>query len=274
MLSFENQIQDLVPNNLAQAKIEDILNSSAKAVMDSLPNMILLPYANTATTSSSEYNIKNKRILSVIQANYMASPKEDTLEHWLGDADSIHYADATSPMFVIKSSGVLKCYPTGTEATVNYIGYPVISKDDTTIGSVNLTGVTSVAATEVFSKTGHGLTDGDTVSLSNFTQSVEVNGLTAVVSDSSSGNTFKLVGVNVLIDETTGGSVAKAGGFPNMAEYAVVLNAAIKVAQSLLGELIHTEEDVEIASSMQLEIASLQSLYTAEMQRLIGGDTQ
>ena len=47
-------------------------------------------------------------------------------------------------------------------------------------------GVTSVAATEVFSKTGHGLTEGDTVSLSNFTQSVEVNGLTAVVSDSSS----------------------------------------------------------------------------------------
>ena len=270
MQSLKLQVNDLIPNSLTNAKIEDILNASAKVVLDSLPNTLLSPYASTATTTSSEYNVKNKRIIKVVQANYSASPKEASLEHWLTDADSIHYADATSPMFVVKSSGNLKCYPVGTEATVDYIGYPVIQNSDTTIGSVNLTGVTVVASTEVFTKTTHGLTDGDTVSLSNFTEAVEVNGLTAVVSDSSSGSTFKLVGVNVLINETTGGSVAKEGGFPATAEYAVVLASAIKVAQVLLGELIHTDEDVELASAMQLESANLQALYVAEMQRLTG----
>ena len=70
--------------------------------------------------------------------------------------------------------------------------------------------------------------------------------------------------------ETGGGIVTKEGQFPDTAEYAVVLAAAIKVAQVLLGEMIHTNEDIELASAMQLESANLQALYTAEMQRLIG----
>ena len=94
---------------------------------------------------------------------------------------------------MIKQSGNLKCYPTGVEATVDYIGYPSLDASNTDIS-----------------------------------------------------------------------------GFPDTAEYAVVLGSAIKVAQVLLGELIHTDEDLELASAMQLEIASLQALYTAEMQRLIG----
>tara|TARA_R110002110_G_scaffold14804_11_gene67936 strand:+ start:21 stop:845 length:825 start_codon:yes stop_codon:yes gene_type:complete len=274
MQSLKLQVSDLIPNSLTDAKIEDILNASAKVVLDSLPNMLLSQYASTSTTSSSEFNVKNKRIIKVVQANYSASPKDASLEHWLTDVDSIHYADATSPMFVVKSSGVLKCYPIGTEATVDYIGYPSINAADTNIGSINLVDVTAVASTEVLTSVAHGLANEDTVSLSNFTQATELNGITAVVSDVTS-DTFKLVGINILIDETSisddlGGSVSREGGFPDTAEYAVVLGSAIKVAQVLLGEIIHTNEDIELANSMQLEAASLQGLYAAEMQRLIG----
>ena len=273
MQTLKLQVSDLIPNSLENAQIEDILNASAKVVLDSLPNMLLSQYASTTTTSSSEFNIKNKRIIKVVQANYSASPKDASLEHWLTDVDSIHYADATSPMFVVKSSGVLKCYPTGTEATVDYIGYPVIDAADTSIGGVTLTPIFTTAGTNTFLYDDHYLSNGDVVYLSDFATSTNVllNGLTGIV-EGATTNDFRLQGVAIPFDESPG-SIAKAtkeGQFPDTAEYAVVLGSAIKVAQVLLGEIIHTNEDIELANSMQLEAASLQGLYAAEMQRLIG----
>jgi len=193
MQSLKLQVSDLIPNSLSDAKLEDLLDASAKVVLDSLPPMLLSPHSSTANTSSSVLAIKNKRIIKVVQNNYSASLKDASLEHWLTDVNSIHYADSTSPMYVIKQSGDLKCYPTGTEAAVDYIGYPSIDASDISIA-----------------------------------------------------------------------------GLPDTAFYAVVLGTAIKVAQVLLGELIHTDEDVELASAMQLESANLQALYLAEMQRLTG----
>tara|TARA_B110000467_G_scaffold159590_1_gene177468 strand:- start:1565 stop:2389 length:825 start_codon:yes stop_codon:yes gene_type:complete len=274
MQSLKLQVSDLIPNSLTDAQIEDILNASAKVVLDSLPNMLLSQYTSTTTTSSSEFNVKNKRIIKVVQANYSASPKDASLEHWLGDADSIHYADATSPMFVVKSSGVLKCYPTGTEATVDYIGYPVIDAADTSIGGVTLTGILTTPGTDTFLYANHYLSNGDVVYLSDFATGTNVvlNGLTGIV-EGATTNDFRLQGVAIPFVEDVLGSVAKVtkeGQFPDTAEYAVVLGSAIKVAQVLLGEIIHTSEDIELASAMQLEAASLQSLYTTEMQRLIG----
>ena len=271
MQTLKLQVSDLIPNSLEDAKIEDILNASAKVVLDSLPNMLLSQYASTTTTSSSEFNVKNKRIIKVVQANYSASPKDASLEHWLTDVGSIHYADATSPMFVVKSSGSLKCYPIGTEATVDYIGYPVIDAADTSIGGVTLTGILTTPATNTFLYDDHYLSNGDVVYLSAFTENTALNGLTGIV-EGASTNDFRLQGVAFSFDEgmSSTGKATKEGQFPDTAEYAVVLGSAIKVAQVLLGGLIHTHEDVELASAMQLEAASLQALYTAEMQRLIG----
>jgi len=274
MQSLKLQVSDLIPNSLSDAQIEDILNASAKVVLDSLPNMLLSQYASTTTTSSSEFNAKNKRIIKVVQGNYSASPKDASLEHWLTDVDSIHYADTTSPMFVVKSSGSLKCYPLTAEATVDYIGYPVIDADDTNIGGISLSPVYSdtSGSNNDFLYNDHNLSAGDVVTLSGFTQNAVLNGMTGIMEAATSTpeNNFRIQGLDIPFLETGGGIVTKEGQFPDTAEYAVVLAAAIKVAQVLLGEMIHTNEDIELASAMQLESANLQALYTTEMQRLIG----
>ena len=59
--------------------------------------------------------------------------------------------------------------------------------------------------------------------------------------------------------------------FPDEAEYAVVLCAALKVLQTKLNILIHTDEDPELAGSMQAEIVGIQTLYDQELKRLGGG---
>ena len=67
-----------------------------------------------------------------------------------------------------------------------------------------------------------------------------------------------------ITDTDIGGS---AGKFPTTASYAVILCAAMKCMQSIINDLIHIEEDVELVQASQLELTSLQNLYQMEMQR-------
>ena len=59
--------------------------------------------------------------------------------------------------------------------------------------------------------------------------------------------------------------------FPNNAEYCVVIASCIKVLQQRVDDLIHEEEDVELATSTQNEITILLGLYKQQMDVLIGG---
>ncbi len=59
--------------------------------------------------------------------------------------------------------------------------------------------------------------------------------------------------------------------FPNNAEYCVVIASCIKVLQQRVDDLIHEEEDIELATSTQNEITILLGLYKQQMDVLIGG---
>ena len=72
-----------------------------------------------------------------------------------------------------------------------------------------LTGVTATAVDHtVFTKSNHGLVDGDVVKLYDFTQMTEINGMTGTVNQLDS-NTFEVNGVSADPQETTGGTVEK-----------------------------------------------------------------
>ena len=75
--------------------------------------------------------------------------------------------------------------------------------------SAILTGVTATAADHtVFTKSSHGLVDGDIVKLYGFTQMTEINGMTGTVNQTSSSE-FEVNGVSADPQETTGGTVEK-----------------------------------------------------------------
>ena len=75
--------------------------------------------------------------------------------------------------------------------------------------SAILTGVTATAADPtVFTKSSHGLIDGDVVKLYGFTEMSEINGMTGTVNQLNS-NTFEINGVSADNAETTGGTVEK-----------------------------------------------------------------
>tara|TARA_Y100000310_G_scaffold334030_1_gene412821 strand:+ start:621 stop:1238 length:618 start_codon:yes stop_codon:yes gene_type:complete len=202
MATFEAQILDIIGgtlgsnhlSNIDDAALNDYLISSARTVIDLLDDTLLNKHTDTTATTSSEYAVDNKRVVSVTLGGYGCREIPFGLSGQAADENSIHFATAKSPIYFIDKLNKVSVLPTGTEADVNYIAYPTIDADvDTAIAN-----------------------------------------------------------------------------FPDSAEYAVVLGAAIKVLQNVLSNYIHVDEDSELAGTMQVEINGLQAMYQHEMMKFQG----
>lgn len=149
------------------------------------------------------------------------------------------------------------------EGIVTYIKIPKL------VASVISTGVAAQNTDpSVFAKTSHPFLTGDVVSLSNFVQMTQINGMTGTVTKIGA-NSFSINSIAGDPAETTGGTVTlvkRAGldasldastidGFPEEYYRAPILFASIKVIQELiktdnatLQTLIETDEDPELAT--------------------------
>lgn len=75
---------------------------------------------------------------------------------------------------------------------------------------------------------------------------------------------------NITYPTIDAGTDTDISNFPDTAEHAVVLSASLKVLNDKLGALIVTDEDTELAQTLQGLIASTSALYQKEIQRLTG----
>jgi len=75
--------------------------------------------------------------------------------------------------------------------------------------------------------------------------------------------------VKFISEPTVQGTDSSITGFPDTAEYAVVLGACVKQLTKEIDDAMG-EEDVEIAQGLKLQLDTLQGLYQAELQRLGG----
>lgn len=58
--------------------------------------------------------------------------------------------------------------------------------------------------------------------------------------------------------------------FPDTAEYAVVLGAGVRLLQHKMNEMIHNDEDIELAHVAQQELLNVTTMYNEEIVRLGG----
>ena len=240
---------------------------------------------NTGTDASPAYEV-GKRIANQINPNdrFIAE-----------DSSSLKRATSYHPKYYVLNGKVF-ILPQLThrggagnevrdEGIVTYIKIPKLT-------STSITGVVATAADPtVFGKTDHGLLTGDIVTLSGFSQMVEINGMTGTVTRDSA-NAFQINGVSADPQETTGGTVtiitrngisyglesSSITGFPEEYYRAPILYACIKVLQELihtdtdtLNTLIVTDEDPELAVLQQQKIdgrLKQQQLLQAEYEQI------
>ena len=87
-----------------------------------------------------------------------------------------------------------------------------------------------------------------------------------VPTESETGELFFLT-----IPSSISNTASAISNFPDQAEYAVVLGSAVRLLQHKLNNLLHEDEDVELAQVVQQEMAILNQMYMVELNQLNGG---
>ena len=245
MATFEAQVEGLTGLSIdgssapTQTELTQFLTDGAKEVINLLPEGLLpLCTSSVGFTSGSASTLNTGKVLHVLRSDGdISQPCRRIPAIYKGkysDSDDMNYATVTDPVFYVENN-TIDVLPAGGSCTYSEVQYPSVSYGDSLIGATSLTGVTATAVDPtVFTKSSHGLSTGDIVKLSNFTEMIEINGMTGTVTRLDA-NTFEVDGVSADPAETTGGNVVKLGGFPDEAEYLVPLYASIKSLQNAMG---------------------------------------
>ena len=256
MATFEVQVEGLTGLDITastaptQEELSLFLTAGAKEIINVLPPSLLdlcsAEQSFTSTAIGSEAETLNTGKVSSIFRNDGEIDQpcrriSDSNKGRFSDPSDMSYATITDPVYYIANNKI-NALPNGGSCKYTEVQYPTVNYGDSSIGTISLEGVTATKANPaVFSYTAHGLSAGNTVLLSNFSEMTEVNGMTTQVTDTLTANTFRLEGVdssNYSAAETTGGNVVKLGGFPDEAEYLVALYGAIKALQNKMSSKV------------------------------------
>ena len=245
MASFSDRIIALVGSDVSQTHLDMWCTEGAKEIINAMPMPMLklcttdVSFTSAAVGAETE-TLNTGKILSVFAGAYEARPINNALKHKASDADSIEYATATDPVFYIEN-GMINVLPDSLAVKYEEVSYPdVDASTDTTLTNKTLTSVTCASSDGVFTKALHGLNIGNTVTLSNFQQVSDdvsysaINNMTTQIATTPNANTFTVEGVvaGAITTDLDNGIVKLHGGFPDEAEYLIVLYAAMKALQN------------------------------------------
>ena len=273
--TFEVQVEALTgiaiasnSSNPTQSELTQFLTDGAKDVINRLSKVAsdkMALFSTSATDSdNSGVAIDSGFPLSVVRADgtaaanlYPATKISSALRYKATNVDSLHYRSNYNPGYYILD-GKLYIVPAPSNATTNkgvvsYVTYPTVAFGDTSIGT-SYSSVTVSSTTKadpcVLTATSHGFVVGDTISLSNFTEMTELNGLITQVATTPDVNSFTLEGIdstNYGAVETTGGFAETVSyGFPDEYEYLVSKYAAMRALQNSMAGL-HSDTDISTA---------------------------
>jgi len=274
--AFSAQVQALLGISSAtlttiDADLDTWLNNGYKEIVNILPPYMYDSMAeeSNVTDATSLKNLTTTKVLSVMRMSpsgyKTCRPVTSDMRGRIEDEDDLHYATEDDPVWFWGSLGNLTVKPDYSDILIRHISYPtgLDASADNAVSSISLTGVTATAVDPtVFTKASHGLSTGDVVTLSNFTEMTEINGMTGTVTKLNS-STFEINGVSADPAETTGGNVLKKSSFPDEAEPALVLYVAVKAGEYLLAN----EEDMELLTPI---IGNLKDDYMRSVNALNG----
>lgn len=135
MATFKAQVESLVGTVTDTTGLDVWLTEAAKMLSNLIPEGELHRYASATTTTTYQLSLTGKRVLSVRKGSWPAYQVPLGWEGKVTDTNSLHYAQAHDPKFII-ATDVLYVYPAATpEASVLVYSYPSVANTDSAIAS-------------------------------------------------------------------------------------------------------------------------------------------
>ena len=234
MATLGTRVEDLIGTIADGVAVDSALTDSAQEILNILPDECLwLVIDESADISTNGYTVDTCKVMAVTRDGEFCKIMPLAYENRVINVPESLFAPSTNvPIYILKENKIY-VYPTGfTGFKVQKVNYPTIIETDTNIGKIEKTGVT-VSTAAVFTKTSHGLSVGDSVTLESWTKDVgggafpELEGLTTQVATVPLTSTFTLEGVTEASEAATG-SFVSGTMFPKELEHIVVLGAAMK----------------------------------------------
>lgn len=132
MATFQERIEDLIGAVGDTAAESDWLTEGARVVINTIDPEKLELYATDKTDGGSGIDITNGKPIDAHKLGYRAKSYPASMKAILSDADSIHYALATSPAWYKETS---KGYVLPGGGTIRWVAYPTVAYSATTIAA-------------------------------------------------------------------------------------------------------------------------------------------
>lgn len=133
MATFKAQVESLVGTITDTSGLDVWLTEAAKMLSNLIPETELHRYASATTTTTYTLSLASKRALTVRKGSWPAQRVSPDMEGKVTDTNSLHYATAYSPVFLIAGE-TLYAYPAATpEATVLVYTYPTVLYTDSAV---------------------------------------------------------------------------------------------------------------------------------------------
>ena len=268
-MSFQTDIEAYtgsIANYTSEANLWMVEGVKEVVALASKLNPSLMPLFAVSTSfgaSTYTYTLSDtEKVLNVYlndgTNDYECNLIPITLKRYAGTSGSIHKAIVTAPVYYLENGSINVLPESGTaKANIVAFGESVNVANDTGLGDsvVNLAGVTTDAPTAgtavSFTSNAHGLSNGDRVKLSGFTQSY-FNGIVSEV-ESGTANAFELEGIvgNGSINTDSGNVQSVVGGFPSGFYILPILYTANNVlARKMLDHNIPSDVTLPVVPSV------------------------
>jgi len=132
MATFQERIEDLIGTVGDTAAESDWLTEGAKVVINTVDPEKLELYATDKTDSGTGIDITNGKPIDAHKSGHRAKLYSASMKAMLSDADSIHYALATSPAWYKETS---KGYVLPSGGIIRWVAYPAVISSASTIAA-------------------------------------------------------------------------------------------------------------------------------------------
>jgi hypothetical protein len=132
-MTFKEQVESYIGTFTDTNALNVWLNQAVRIILDLTPPDMLQQYAQGTAITSGVTAVGNKKLVSVTSnAGYMVRQAAPGMQGLLGDADSIHFATARTPAFVLEGN-LLYLFPTDLAAKMFAVDAPAITHASTSI---------------------------------------------------------------------------------------------------------------------------------------------
>jgi hypothetical protein len=132
MATFQARVEDYVGTFSDTAALTDWLTAGARKLLDLLPKEKAYMYSTATAVVNDTTTINTMRVLSCDRSGYECREIPPGRVGQTTDANSIWFAIATDPAYVIKDTKV-NIYPTGGTPIAHTITYPTVAFGDSTL---------------------------------------------------------------------------------------------------------------------------------------------